>query len=196
MGLLPKSVQVAVQIPRDYYRDVARKQGESETDKQNFQAKVQLIETETLKQIRENVTRLIPSPSNGTGTAADHVSVTSYVKLETEQPVATASMVDQATEILTQWGGPMGLGLFTLWVLWTLQRSLKRLPQAPAMSRAETAKAAAEASSAKNSSGDDDSPDEDDMPREATKRDRLQGLVKDNPEMAAAVISRWLTPAK
>jgi len=34
------------------------------------------------------------------------------------------------------------------------------------------------------------------LPKEPTKRDKLQTLVKDNPEMAASVISRWLTPPK
>ncbi|HEY2251784.1 MAG TPA: hypothetical protein VGH74_12015, partial [Planctomycetaceae bacterium] len=38
--------------------------------------------------------------------------------------------------------------------------------------------------------------EDDEMSREPTKRDRLQTLVKDNPEMAATVISRWLTPPK
>jgi len=37
---------------------------------------------------------------------------------------------------------------------------------------------------------------EDDGPEEMSKRDQLQGLVKDNPEMAAAVIGRWLAPPK
>ena len=38
--------------------------------------------------------------------------------------------------------------------------------------------------------------EEDELTREPSKRDRLQVLVKDNPEMAATVISRWLTPPK
>jgi hypothetical protein len=33
-------------------------------------------------------------------------------------------------------------------------------------------------------------------PREVTQRDMLQGLVRDNPEATAAIISRWLQAAK
>jgi len=33
-------------------------------------------------------------------------------------------------------------------------------------------------------------------PREITKRDMLQGLVRDNPEATAAIISKWLQAAK
>lgn len=197
IGLLPKSVQVAISIPKDYYRDVARKQGESESDKQNFMAKVQLIETETLKQVKESVAKLVPTPTKNTGSAVDNVSVTSYVRLDTETAAPTTSFLTLATEMLSQWGGPAGLALFTLWVLWTLQRSVKRLPQEPATARSEAGRAIAGVSSSSGNAGSgDDDEDEEPVPKEATKRDKLQGLVKDNPEMAAAVISRWLAPPK
>lgn len=196
MGLLPKSVQVAVSIPRDYYRDVVRKQGESESDKQAFQAKVQIVEAETLKQVKETVGRLYPGA--GGAAASEHISVTSYVRLESEQAAGPVSTLNQASELLAQWGGPAGLALFAMWVLWTLNRSLKRMPQEPAAPRSESTKSTGGGNGGSGTSGAAESvgEEEPEIPLEITKRDKLQGLVRDNPEMAAAVISKWISPAK
>jgi hypothetical protein len=38
--------------------------------------------------------------------------------------------------------------------------------------------------------------EEDSGSREPTERDMLQGMVRDNPEVAAAVLSKWLQAAK
>ena len=101
-----------------------------------------------------------------------------------------AEALAQASEILTQWGGPGGLALFALWALWMLNRSMKRMPEgsATATGKQSTGKAAALAATPED--------EEDQIPKEPTKRDKLQTLVKDNPEMAAAVLSRWLAPPK
>ena len=190
-GHTPKSVQVAVAIPKDYYREAALAGKEvNKADRAAFQAKVAQLKIETEKKVRETVAALIPRPASGT--AADLINVSSYDRLETADTPIAVSTPARVGEMVTQWGGPAGLALFTLWSLWMLNRSLKRAPESPVgatAARPPAAKPAAAATAVEDESDDDG-------PKEPTKRDKLQGLVKDNPEMAAAVISRWLGPPK
>jgi flagellar M-ring protein FliF len=188
-GHTPKSVQVAVAIPKDYYRDVLLKQGVDEADKNAFQARVAQLKTETEKEVREKIARLIPVPAGGA--AADNVNVSSYDRLETADVPVGVPVTSRVSDAVTQWGGPVGLALFALWALWMLNRSMKRGPETPAVAAGKppAGKAAAAA-------GATPEEEEEQLPKEPTKRDKLQTLVKDNPEMAASVISRWLTPPK
>lgn len=181
-GLVPKAVQVTVQIPRDYYRKVAIKQGEDEANKQAFAAKLQAIEQETEKEIQQIVAKLIPSTST-----PDAIVVSSYTDLDPLPEPAGPSILDKGVELGVRWAGPITLTLFAVWALWMFNRSLKKLPAPPPIEPPAPLKVA--------ETGGPDSEDEDDN-RPATKRDQLQGLVRDNPEMAAAVISKWLAPAK
>ncbi len=184
VGLLPKSVQVTVGIPRDYYRKVAVKQGlkpgDTDADRQAFETRLQPIETETITRVKQIVAKLVP-----VGSPPDSVNVNTFVGVETNELPSPIPVAERVNDALADWGGPAGLALFALWALWALNRSLKKLPTGPELAAAgghTPAKAAAPAA--------------DEPPREVTKRDQLQGLVKDNPEMAAAVISRWIGPAK
>jgi flagellar M-ring protein FliF len=190
-GFTPKSVQVAVSIPKDYYRDVAIKEGTNESDKAAFAAKVAQLKTETEKDVREKIAKLIPLPA--TGTATDLINVSSYTALETTEAPVAVSMTTRVGEAVTQWGGPAGLALFALWALWMLNRSMKRVPDGATGAAAGKSTASKAAGTALAAAGDED---EEELAKEPTKRDKLQTLVKDNPEMAAAVLSRWLSPPK
>jgi len=181
IGMLPKSVQVTVSIPEDYYRLVALSQGEPGTDKQALQGRIDQIRSKTVKEVADKVAKLIPPA----GAAADSVNVSSYVRLDQNNQPAESPLVARLNEGLAQWGGPLALGLFALWTLWMLNRSLKKLPQEPPAMPA-----------GKGSAAVDVDEDEEQAPREVTKRDQLQTLVRDNPEMAAAVIGRWIAPPK
>lgn len=188
VGYTPKSVQATVSIPKDYYRDVLVKQGVEESDKSAFQAKMQAVQAEKEKEVRERVARLIIVAAGET--PAEAVSVSSYDRLETIEPPAPTSLTSQVNDALTQWGGAVGLALFALWALFMLNRSAQRTNRAPPESAAKSPAGKGAAISAAPEQEDDETA------REPTKRDRLQTLVKDNPEMAATVISRWLTPPK
>lgn len=181
VGLLPKTVQVTVSIPKDYYRAVAIKQGESETDKAAFQTRVQQIEAETKKEVSAIVTKLIPA-----GSAVDAINVSSFVKLDPAGPSAEPPITAEIGEQAARWGGTVGLGLFALWTLWMLNRSIKKLPQDDASTETVVKSVARE----------ELEEEEPPPPAEPTKRDRLQDLVRDNPEMAANVIKRWIAPGK
>jgi flagellar biosynthesis/type III secretory pathway M-ring protein FliF/YscJ len=188
VGYTPKSVQATVSIPKDYYRDVLLKQGIDESDKSAFQVKMQVVQTEKEKEVRERVARLVYVA--GGEIAADAVSVSSYDRLETIVAPQPALLTARVSDAVTEWGGPAGLTLFALWALLMLNRSVQRTNRDQA---AMTAKSPAGKSAAAAAAPADD---EDENTREPTQRDRLQTLVKDNPEMAATVISRWLTPPK
>ena len=188
VGYTPKSVQATVSIPKDYYRDVLLKQGIDESDKSAFQAKLLVVQSEKEKEVRERVARLIIVAAGEA--AADAVAVSSFDRLETIEAPLPASLTAQVSDAMTQWGGPAGLTLFALWALLMLNRSVQRTNRAQA---ATDAKSPAGKSAAAAAAPADE---EDESTRELTQRDRLQTLVKDNPEMAATVISRWLTPPK
>ena len=182
-GLLPKSVQVAVQIPRDFYRQVAIKQGESESaNKDLFNAKLAQIEQETEAEVQKIVAKLVPA-----GSTADAINISSFTNLDSPVVQTGTPMLEIAMELLSRWGGPFAMGLFALWALWMFNRSLKTLPQAPPLPVPDPQKLAGKLPP-------DEEEDEESKP--ATKRDELQTLVRDNPEMAASVLSKWLTPAK
>ena len=181
VGMLPKSVQVSVSIPEDYYRKVALTRGEPGTDKAALQGQIDQIRTRTEKDVLAKVSKLIP-PSAATPESV--INVSSYVKLDEAVQQAETPLLSRLNDGLSQWGGPMALGLFALWTLWLLNRSMKKLPQED--------REVPEARSTPESEDEE----EDETPREVTKRDQLQLLVRDNPEMAAAVIGRWLEPPK
>jgi flagellar M-ring protein FliF len=188
VGYTPKSVQATVSIPKDYYRDVLLKQGVDESDKTAFQAKMLQIQTEKEKDIRARVAPLITVA--GVEAASDAINVGSYDRLETIEPAAPVSLAAQVSDAVTQWGGPAGLTLFALWALFMLNRSVQRTNRSQAAMAAKSPAGKGAAASAAPADEDDE------LAREPTQRDRLQSLVKDNPEMAATVISRWLTPPK
>jgi flagellar M-ring protein FliF len=181
-GMTPRSVQVAVAIPRDYYRAVAIKDGADEADKAAFQAKLAQIQS----QVEKEVAPLIPLPT-GT-TAADLVNVSSYDRLDATETATALPMTAQLGDAVAQWGGPAGLAFFALWAFWMLNRSMKR---SPSLSGGASAAAPRPSLAGQLS----EMPEEPVAP-EPTRRDRLQVLVRDNPEMAATVIGRWMSPAK
>jgi flagellar motor switch protein FliG len=181
-GFTPKSVQVAVAIPKDYYRGMALKQGGDEADKAAFQAKVAKLKTETEREVREKVANLIPRPAGGT--AADLINVSSYDRLETVEAPVAISPETRVREAATQWGGPAGLALFVLWVLWIFKRSMKHAPAKPAEETAGEQPAAKTAAARRAPEGEDQRR----TPPEATKRDKPPTLLKDDPPTAAAEI--------
>lgn len=190
-GFTPKSVQVAVAIPRDYYRNVAVNEGVDQADKAALAAKIAQVQADTERQVKEKIAKLIPAPAGGQ--AADNINVSSYTPSETVDAPVPVAMTAQVGEIVTQWGGPAGLTLFALWALWMLNRSTKRTADGTASATAAGKQATGKAAAALAAAPEDE---EEQLPKEQTKRDKLQTLVKDNPEMAAAVLSRWLTPPK
>ena len=74
--------------------------------------------------------------------------------------------------------------------------SMKILPPSPALPATTGLVLGGAPSATQSTAALSDLAAESDGPREATERDVLQGMVRDNPEAAAAVLSKWLQAAK
>ena len=184
-GLFPKSVQVAVSIPDDFYRQVAIQRGAAEgttdEEKRKFQTGLDQIRQNVEKDVSSQVAKLIPL-----GSPIDAVSVKSHPSVEQKVAPSQISYFDTVSDLVNQWGGPAALLLFTLWALRMFQRNLARLP-------AESS-ATALAQQAEEEAVEEQKKKQQQVPQGPTRRDEVQTLVRDNPEMAAAVLSKWIAP--
>ncbi len=186
IAAMPKAVQVSVSIPRDYYRDVAAQRkaaGEQEAGKLD----IAQIEQEVMTDVRKSVAQLVPASSQ---TAAVVVKSIDRLQGPTQDP--QVPWMERLTQWTREWGGAVALALFAVWALRTLR------------------KMGAAAGGAVASDGEPDPFDaqqlklrsaaameapREDQAREPTRRDLIQTVVKDNPEMTATVIGKWLQQA-
>jgi flagellar biosynthesis/type III secretory pathway M-ring protein FliF/YscJ len=194
-GGMPKSVQVSVHIPKDYYRTVAGDQvkqtgtpeGTTDDEKKAFQdainARVANVEQQVNTEVKETVRKAIPPQS-----PVDAVVVAAYVRGEPEVVKTDIPLTQTIGGMLSQWGGAIGLALFALWALRMMGKT------APKKAAAEEAAAADEVPVVVKYPKADEPPPAVVAPQ-PNKRDELQGIVRDNPEMTAAVLGRWLRSA-
>lgn len=185
IGAMPTAVQVSVSIPEDYYHAVAVKQGiapgTTDEEKAKFAAALKTIRTDVEKNVQSIVSRSIPQ-----GSPPEAVQVTTYTQVTRDLPVIETSWTDQGSDFVRQWGGALALGIFAIWALRMLQKSIPQLPEIPPSPMP-----------AMNiGSNGDDHPPKIPVPVELTERDRLHNVIRDNPEMAASVISKWIRAAK
>lgn len=175
IAAMPKAVQVSVGIPEEYFQKVAAKQqsgGGTASAGANAPTRDQI-----LADIKRSVAHTVGADPNG-----DSVEVLPYVKVDPEVPVLESDWMETANTLLGRWGGPVALGLFALVALWMVKRNM------PALPRIEEEPLPMPAPPV---SSDDETPEERPAPI-PTPRDRLQGVVRDNPEVTAAVLSQWL----
>lgn len=186
IAAMPKAVQVSVNIPRDYYRDVAdqrKEAGEQDAAKTNPEE----IERIVLAAVQKSVKQLVPLGSPDTA-----VVVKSIDRIVVNTPEPQIPWSERTLVLVREWGGTAGLAIFAMWVLWTLR---KMAPAAPAVSEEpeldpfESKRMKLAASNAAEEVSES-------KPKEPTRRDLIQTIVKDNPEMTAAVIGKWLQAAK
>ncbi len=181
IAAMPKAVQVSVGIPRDYYRNVAaQRKAAGEADQAKLD--VAAIEKEVLANVGKSVKSLIPADSPPTA-----VTVTSVDRVSTSPPDVKPTFMESLTEWMKQWGNTVMMAVMAIIALMMVRRSMPAMPAdtPPAFPPMATAPKAGEAEEVVV-----------EPPREATKRDMLQGLVRDNPEATAAIISKWLQAAK
>lgn len=184
IAAMPKAVKVSVSIPRDYYRSVAaQRKADGEQDQAKTDAAA--IEKEVIASVQKSVSQLVP-----VGSPADSVVVTSVDVVKDPAPEPNIPWVERLLQWGREWGGTAGLALFAIWVLRTLR---KLSPPASAVQPEET-----DPFEAQRLRMPSNAPSEaagDDKPREPTRRDLIQTIVRDNPEMTAAVIGKWLQQA-
>lgn len=181
IAAMPKAVQVSVGVPSDYYRSVAaQRKAAGETE----QAKLDVakIEETVLANVKKSVKALIPAGSPDTA-----VEVTTVDRVSTLPPEIKPTFMESLNDWFKQWGGTVVMGVMAIIALMMVRRSMPALPpDTPPVFPTAMNPVAASNTEAKEA----------EPPREATKRDLLQGLVRDNPEATAAIISKWLQAAK
>lgn len=189
MTAMPQAVQVAVAIPDDYYRAIAAQQapdGDASATGGNAAATV-ATNVKTPADVERDVKATVAA---AIGATEDRVTVTSYVRVPAEAPEVEPPLWSRAGDLASQWGGAIALALFALWAL----RMASRVGGAGAKVE--------EQSSATLPGGTiplfDHEVAEAPPPSapEMSLRDRLQVTVRDNPEMAAALLSKWIQAAK
>ncbi|MDX1970158.1 MAG: hypothetical protein SFV23_23490 [Planctomycetaceae bacterium] len=181
IAAMPETVQVNVTVPREYYRTVAaQRTAAGETDAALLDPAK--IEAAVLANVTASVKALIPADSPPTA-----VTVSSVDRVRTTPPPATVPMTDRVQQWLQQWGGAAVLTMLALYAVMTLRRS------APPVEAPQPEMTLERVRSPNDSNGAGGAAAE---PRELTKRDTVQSLVRDNPEATAAIISKWLQAAQ
>ena len=188
LGAMPQNVQVSLVVPEDYYLAVGQKTGEiaADTDAASLQQLIVTIKTRVNAELKTRVAKIIPYA--GTGNPEDGVDVGSYVRLD--DPLANEAtapgLVENATWAINQWGSATLLVLFALWGLMMLSRTMKEsakntppLPEITPIVQAE------------REESEDDDVEGVEMP-ETTSREQLQKVVRNNPDIAANIINKWM----
>jgi flagellar M-ring protein FliF len=180
IAAMPKAVQVSVAIPREYYRSVAAlRKAAGETDEKMLDPVE--IEKNVTAAITASVRALIPPDSPPSA-----IVVNSVDRVLPQTPELTLNWSDLLFDWVQRWGGAILLAVFALGALLMLRRTAP----APVLDLPE--EIPVEALQRASHTGQDAEA----APREPTRRDLIQNLVRDNPEATAAVISKWLQAAR
>lgn len=191
-GFFPKHVSVAVSIPKDYYEKVAREDGHTEgTDedsRKKFRTEVNLIREGIEQDIKAQVSKLIPVSTTG-----NDVAIHSYYReIPQPKPVSTASYLAMASDWFSRWAGTIGLGILALIAIRSLNKGMVPMDR-------QLASAGNPGSGSTGESDEDEEAGEREgkqAPQAPTIRDELQTMVRDNPEMAATLLNRWIVNTK
>ncbi len=192
LGAMPQNVQVAISIPEDYYRAVAVQSERIKADAPagDWEKLLPQIRTEVNTAVSNQVSKIIPTAAGEDATTK--VVVSSFTRIPRVVEESASGWSDWATLMLSRWGSTMFLGLLALYV-WrqisrSVQESLKKAPPLPdIVLPVQTAKKAEESAPAKVK----------ELPKIDTgDRDSLQVLVRDNPEMTASILAKWIAEAK
>ena len=185
IGAMPKAVQVSVAVPEEYFRKVAEKQAATEGDSAAAGAEPATVDIAAIKAKVEADVRATVQKAIGNGATEDSVHFNTYVRVEPDSPEIQIPLTEKIGTGISQWGGTAGLAFFALWALWMLNKSMPKLPE---VDPEQEAMLAVHAPIEQES-------DEPEVPEE-TPRDGLQTVVRDNPEMTAAVLGKWLQTSK
>ena len=187
-GAMPEAVQVSVSIPDDYYRAVALIKGISEgttpAEKDAFQSEVDIIKGTVKTDVESVVMRNIPLNS-----AAASISVISFTSIAQEIPETVQPMTETVVNVVSQWGGAVALGLFALWTLWMLNKSMVKLPE---MQEGAIPGLAVHSPEEEMENKEDVLEEK----HETSVREELQSVVRDSPEVTASVLTKWIQEEK
>jgi flagellar M-ring protein FliF len=183
IAAMPSETFVSIAIPESYFTKVEEK---SQAAAEGGGNSTQTLPNRT--QILADV-KAIAAHSIGSDPASAKIDVRAFVKIDADVPTLETSWMESLGTAMNQWGGAAGLALFAIWSLWMLKKNMPEM--------AEASEELAPVVVAPQPEGEEDVEvaEEIKAPQEPTHRDKLQTTVRDNPEMAAAVLSQWLRTA-
>jgi flagellar M-ring protein FliF len=194
---LPKVVTVSVLIPEDYYTKALdlQKAAQGQSKSGGAGKTIEKIRDETEAAVKNIVAGAIPmDPANAN---PKQITVSSYVRLKEAAPEIHTSSLETVTSLLSQWGSAVGLGLFALWALWMLRGTMSKSAAPPTASTPETANTPSSPGAGPQAVNEKEQPSEEEEPiATLNDRDLVQTMVRDNPEMAVAIIGKWLQGAR
>jgi flagellar biosynthesis/type III secretory pathway M-ring protein FliF/YscJ len=192
---MPKVVTVSVLVPEDYYAKALEAQKPAPGQKAGGKT-VDKIKEETEQAIKNIVAGSIPNPD------PKSITVSSFVSVHEPAPTITPSTLNTVTSLFNQWGGAVGLGLFAIWALWMLRSTTSRSASieppteasinVPAPSGGGAPPAPGQAAATKK----EEVVFEEEPMQTLNDRDLVQSMVRENPEMAVAIIGKWLQGAR
>jgi flagellar M-ring protein FliF len=192
---LPKVVTVSVLIPEDYYAKALEleKAAQGQSKSGGTAKTIEKIKEETELAVKNIVAGAIPTdPANPN---PKQVTVSSYVRIKDAPPEIRTSSLETVTSLLSQWGSAVGLAIFALWALWMLRGTMPKSAP-PAAPSAEAAVTATPGASPQPTTETEKPPVEEEPMTTLNDRDLVQTMVRDNPEMAVAIIGKWLQAAR
>ena len=198
-GGLAESVSVSVSIPKEYYRTVALTRSPLRTKddptEDEIDAVAQQVETEVIASVESKVRQLIPSPAvedpNRRTVVVDSIVVPDAAESDPGVPLTVT-----ASDLVDRYGRPLALLALAVVALVMVNRSMNRpLPDLPKYDPPASPDAIAEGGEAAAAAAEP-SPEEEFeglfAPPQNKRREHLQTVVKENPELAASVLGGWI----
>ena len=194
IGGMAESVTVSVSIPQDYYRTVAMTRSPLKTKddptEDEIDAVAQQVETEIIAAVEAKVAQIVPQPATDNPTVrsvvVDSIVVPDEASLDTGVPLSV-----RAEDMAERYGRPLALLALAIAALVLVNRSMNRpLPELPDLTPPPPPASDAADESAEPTAADE-FPDLF-APPENKKREHLQTVVRENPELAASVVSGWI----
>ena len=182
---MPKAVQVSIKVPQSYFEAVAKQTGveqnAADANADTYQRAIKDIEQKEIEKVKATAAVLIPK-----GSDPNSVDVSSYHAVRGVEAPPQISYWQQGLELVNHWGGKLGLFALACWGFWMIYKSLPDYPKELNLEEeAELAKSEAPKK-----------PDEPAIRKETSVRDKLQSVVRDNPDLTAGIIEEWLDQVK
>jgi flagellar M-ring protein FliF len=194
---MPRLVTVSVLIPEDYYTKALEldKAAQGQTKSGGTGKTIEKLKEETEQAVKNTVAGAIPmDPANPN---PKQITVSSYVRVKDAPPEIHTSSLETVTSIVSQWGSAVGLGIFALWALWMLKSTMPKSASPPTASAPETTASPSSPGTAPQAILEKELPlEEEEAIATLNDRDLVQTMVRDNPEMAVAIIGKWLQGAR
>ncbi len=191
IGAMPSNVQVSISIPEEYYRLVTFQQtGLTESSpKEEIDTAMKKVRDEINLTVQKRVSQILPAGDRENPLLA--VDVSPFMAFQTDPPTIEPSIIETTQWAVSQWGSAVVMVILALWAMMMLNRTVSKSAQSappPPVFKPQA-----------NPDDEEKAAKEKDLikipPPDTRNRDSLQFLVRDNPEMSASILSKWIRDA-